>query len=123
MGFTSSKQEAALKEARRIRDDLYKRVDEAKRNYERPLSEILESKKQKIRKCDASTLANMIDEGQVTSLEVMYIFIEQTMRVGIQNNYVLDQMFEEALEEAKKCDEQRKKDEFQKKCWRPGRDK
>ena len=32
-------------------------------------------------------------------------------------------MFEEALDEAKKCDEQRKKDDYKKKCWRPGRDK
>ena len=79
-----------MKEAKRIRDDLYRRVDEARKNYERPLAEILEIKKQKIRKCDANTLADMIDDGEFTSLEVMYTFIEQTMTVGLRNNYILD---------------------------------
>lgn len=32
----------------------------------------------------------MLDAGEATSLEIMYIFIEQTMTVGVSNNYVLD---------------------------------
>ena len=43
--------------------------------------------------------------------------------MGVPNNYVTDEMFEEALQEGKECDEQRQRDNWEKKCWKPGRDR
>ena len=61
----------------------------------------------------------MLDKRQTTSEEILYVFIERTCTIGVQNNYVLDEMFEEALEEARNCDETRRKDNWEKVCWRP----
>ena len=62
----------------------------------------------------------MLDKGETTSEEVLYVFIERVCKVGVKYNYVTDEMFEDALHEAKKYDEQRKKDNWEKKCWKIG---
>ena len=64
----------------------------------------------------------MLDNQQATTLQVVLTFIERTITVGVKNNYVIDEMFEEAIFDAGVCDEQRSKDGHKKKCWRPGMD-
>lgn len=49
-------------------------------------------------------------------------FIERACTVGVSNNYLLDEMFEEALLDAGKVDMARK-DYPHKKCWKPGMSK
>ena len=74
-------------------------------------------------KSSAAELAELLDEHWTTSVEALFVFIERVCTVGVVNNYVLDEMFEEALEEGRKCDQQRKRDNWRKKCWKPGRRK
>lgn len=62
----------------------------------------------------------MLDNREATTLEVVYIFIERTAKVGVKNNYVFDEIFQEAIAEAFACDQQRARDGHSKKCWRPG---
>jgi hypothetical protein len=47
----------------------------------------------------------------------MLTFIERTAVIGVRNNYVIDELFEEALTNAKDCDNIRKQHPH-KKCWR-----
>jgi len=51
----------------------------------------------------------------------MLTFIERASVIGVRNNYVMDEMFEEALIYAKDCDGIRKLSP-NKKCWRYGDD-
>lgn len=70
----------------------------------------------------AIEISDMIDSQVATTTQVVYTFIERTINVGVINNYVLDEMFEEAVHEAIICDRQRKEDGYEKKSWRPGMD-
>jgi hypothetical protein len=45
-----------------------------------------------------------MDSHKVTAVEVMLTFIERTCYIGIQNNYVTDEMFEDAINSAKNSD-------------------
>ena len=45
-----------------------------------------------------------MDNKKVSSYEVVLTFIERAIKVGIKNNYVMDEMFREAVEMAKRCD-------------------
>ena len=74
-------------------------------------------------KLSATELADRLDENWTTSTEALFVFVERVCTIGIENNYVLDEIFEYALGQARKCDEQRKKDGWKKKCWRIGRKK
>jgi hypothetical protein len=62
-----------------------------------------------------------MDEGRVTSLQVVLTFIERTATIGVKNNYVLDEMFEEAVGAAKQCDRVRAENK-EKKSWKLGDD-
>ena len=123
MGFGSSKAQTAVQEATKIREDLYHRINNSKVLYREAFEDITPDKKEKIMKSSAAELAEFLDEHWTTSVEALYVFIERVCTVGVENNYVLDEMFEEALEEARKCDQQRKRDNYRKKCWKPGRRK
>ena len=74
-------------------------------------------------RASAAELADLLDDNWTTSVEALFVFIERVCTVGVENNYVLDEVFEEALEEGRKCDEQRRRDNWRKKCWKPGRRK
>ena len=63
----------------------------------------------------------MLDLGKTTSQEVVLCFIERTATVGVENNYVTDEMFEEAFQKAKECDRIRSQNK-EKKSWKPGMD-
>lgn len=63
-----------------------------------------------------------MDKGEITSYEVTLTFIERAATIGIRNNYVMDEMFEQAVAKAKECDRVRK-DNPKKQCWRYGDNK
>ena len=86
------------------------------------LKEIDETIKKQVLTSSATELVEMLDEHTVTCQEVMLCFIERTATVGVQNNYVLDEMFEEAFQKAKECDRVRKQNP-DKKSWKPGMSK
>ena len=72
-----------------------------------------------IARSSALELVDMMDSGQLTSLEITLTFIERAATIGVNNNYVLDEMFEEAIAMARNCDEVRSKNKG-KKCWQFG---
>lgn len=55
---------------------------------------IEENKKLMIIKSSAIKLCEFMDDGRITSFEIVLIFIERTIRIGIKNNYVIDEMFQ-----------------------------
>ena len=70
----------------------------------------------------ATELAEMLDEGETTSLEITFCFIQRAATIGVANNYVIDELFDEALALANMVDLERRKAPG-KKCWKPGMDK
>src|SRR5699024_476510 len=55
---------------------------------------------------DATEIADLIKAKQLTSVEVTKIFIEQIKAVNHALNAVVEERFEQALEEARQCDEE-----------------
>lgn len=49
----------------------------------------------------------MLEKKEVTSYQLVLIFAERTSLIGVPNNYVFDEMFEEAVQMAKLCDDTR----------------
>ena len=62
-----------------------------------------------------------MDQAKLTSLEIVLTFIERTATIGIRNNYVLDEMFEQAVIAAKECDLHRGNNP-EKRSWKFGDD-
>lgn len=46
----------------------------------------------------------MMDGKIITAVEVLLTFIERVCTIGIENNYVMDEMFEDSLEIARQVD-------------------
>lgn len=80
----------ANKAAAAIRQELYQRIDR-KMNKLKPLFEQVEPNIKKIiREASASELAELMDQGKITSLETVLTFIERAATIGLRNNYVID---------------------------------
>lgn len=63
-----------------------------------------------------------MDEGKYTSYTICLVFIERTASIGVKNNYIVDELFESALQKAKEIDQIRQNSP-KKKCWRYGDNK
>jgi hypothetical protein len=50
--------------------------------------------KEIVKKASASELVELMDNHKITSLDILLTCIERTATIGIQNNYVFDEMFE-----------------------------
>ena len=84
MGFGHSKEELhALALAKKIREDLYLRINNSKVLYRESFEDIREDKKEKIMISSAAELAELLDENWTTSVEVLFVFIERVCTVGV----------------------------------------
>ena len=48
-----------------------------------------------------------MDEQEFSSVDILLTFIERTVLLGFANNYVMDEMFDSALQTARLCDQAR----------------
>ena len=61
------------------------------------MDEIGNKKKDIIIMSSATKLCELMDEKIITSYEILLTFIERTIKIGLKNNYVVDEMFYEAI--------------------------
>lgn len=62
-----------------------------------------------------------MDQQEFSSVDVLLTFIERTILLGYANHYVMDEMFDSAMETAKLCDQARQENPH-KRCWKFGDD-
>lgn len=60
-----------------------------------------------------------MDKGELSSLQITLTYIERCATIGLRNNYIIDEMFEEAVIAAKQCDEIRGQNRH-KRSWKWG---
>jgi Asp-tRNA(Asn)/Glu-tRNA(Gln) amidotransferase A subunit family amidase len=121
-GRSSAIEEECQRRANRIRTDLQLRINDFRKHQQEEFSSIPSGKKQIVKEATAAELTQLMDSGKITSYEATLTFIERTATIGVRMNYVIEEMFEEAIARAKECDQIRKENPG-KKCWRFGENK
>lgn len=84
--------------------------DQALKSFKMPTLDLKPEFKEELLRADAATLLEYLKSGKVTSYELTVLFIQRAATIGRELEIITELNFEEALAQAKACDEQRKKD-------------
>jgi len=72
------------------------------------LTEVDPEKEILILNSDITTLLSLLDDGKITSVEIVTVFVKRSLKYGRELNLTTTELFSEALAEAKASDERRK---------------
>ncbi len=70
------------------------RLQSLQEYYQTQFASIPASTKKLIIAKSAAELSELLDSGEVTSVELVLCFIERCIRIGFRHNYLQDEMFQ-----------------------------
>ena len=73
-------------------------------NEKLPPNNISDKLKEEILNSDVTTLRRLLDEGKVTSKQILLTYYERVRTIGLENEWITDTNFQEAYKQAEECD-------------------